>query len=77
MDFGMIFKLQGLWKKFTKNHPKFPQFIAAIKSNGLKENMIIDIKLTYDDGKQYETNLKLTNDDLQMIEELKKLQSKS
>ena len=77
MDFGMMLKLGGMWAKFTKNHPKFPQFIAAIKSNGLKENMIIDIKLTYDDGKQYETNLKLTNDDLQMIEKKKKLQSKS
>ena len=23
MDFKMLFKLKGLWDKFTKNHPKF------------------------------------------------------
>ena len=73
MDFGMLFKLQGIWGKFTKNHPKFPAFLKAITSNGLKIDTIIDIKFTYPDGKTFDTNLKICEADLQAIEELKKL----
>lgn len=73
MDFGMIFKLQGLWMKFCKNHPKFPQFIKAVQTNAFVVDTIIDIKITYPDGKTVDTNLKLTEDDLKAMEELKKL----
>lgn len=73
MDFGMMMKLGGLWGKFTKNHPKFPQFIKALQSNGIKADTIIDVKITYPDGKTVDSNLKITESDLQLIEELKKL----
>lgn len=69
----MIFKLQGLWMKFCKNHPKFPQFIKAIQAGGMPVDTIIDIKITYPDGKVHDSNLKLCDDDLKMIEELKKM----
>ena len=73
MDFGMMMKLGGLWGKFTKNHPKFPQFIKALQSNGIKADTIIDVKITYPDGKTVDSNLKISESDLQLIEELKKL----
>lgn len=73
MDIGMIFKLQGIWMKFSKAHPKFPQFIKALKSNGLPVDSVIDIKISYPDGKTIDTNLKITSDDLKALEELKKL----
>lgn len=73
MDFGMLLKLGGLWAKFSKNHPKFPQFVKAVQKNGIKEDTVIDVKITYTDGTELDTNLKLTASDLAMIEELKKL----
>ena len=73
MDFGMLLKLGGLWAKFSKNHPKFPQFVKAVQKNGIKEDTVIDVKITYPDGAELDTNLKLTASDLAMIEELKKL----
>lgn len=73
MDIGLMMKLGGMWMKFSKNHPKFPQFMNSLKSNGLKADTIIDIKITYPDGKIIENNLKITESDLQMIEELKKI----
>lgn len=73
MDFGMLLKLGGLWAKFSKNHPKFPQFVKAVQKNGIKEDTVIDVKITYPDGTELDTNLKLTASDLAMIEELKKL----
>lgn len=73
MDFGMIFKLQGLWMKFCKNHPKFPQFVKSIQKNGIKADSVIDIKITYPDGNNVECNLKITESDLQILNELKSI----
>lgn len=73
MDIGMMMKLGGLWAKFTKNHPKFPQFIKAVQKNGMPADTIIDAKITYPDGNVIDCNLKLTESDLQIINELKAL----
>lgn len=73
VDIGMMMKLGGLWAKFSKNHPKFPQFIKALQKKSIMADTIIDLKLTYPDGETLDTNLKITADDLAMMEELKKL----
>ena len=73
MDIGMMMKMGGMWMKFTKNHPKFPQFIKSIQKNGMPVDSIIDIKITYPDGKVIDSNLKLTQTDLALLEELKKM----
>lgn len=73
MDFKLLFKLKGLWDRFSKNHPKFPNFIKEFRKKGLKENAIIDFKITYDDNTTIETNIKIQKDDLSIIEELKSI----
>lgn len=73
MDFGMLLKLGGLWAKFSKNHPKFPSFVKTVQKNGIKADTIIDIKITYPDGNVVDSNLKVTESDLEMLEELKKM----
>lgn len=73
MDFGMMLKLGGLWAKFSKNHPKFPQFVKALQKNGFKADTIIDIKLTYPDGNVLDSNLKISEEDLKLFNELKQL----
>ena len=73
MDIGMMLKLGGLWAKFSKNHPKFPQFIKAVQKNGFPVDTVLDVKITYPDGNVVDSNLKVTESDLAIIEELKKL----
>ena len=73
MDFGMMLKLGGMWAKFTKNHPKFPQFVKAVQKNGFVADTIIDLKITYPDGNVLDSNLKISEEDLKLFEELKKL----
>ncbi|MBP3201441.1 MAG: hypothetical protein J6M39_07330 [Lachnospiraceae bacterium] len=73
MDFGMMLKLGGLWAKFSKNHPKFPQFVKAVQKNGFNADTVIDLTITYPDGNKIDTNIKITEDDLKLFEELKKL----
>lgn len=72
MDIGMMLKLGGLWAKFSKNHPKFPQFVKAVQK-WFKADTVIDVKITYPDGNVVDSNLKITESDLAIIDELKKL----
>lgn len=73
MDFGSLFKIRGAWNKFTRNHPKFPQFLSAAQNKGIKENTVIDIKITDPDGTELFTNIKVTASDIELFEELKGL----
>ena len=41
-----MFKLSGMWLKFSKNHPKFANFVKAFKKQGIVSNAIIDLKIT-------------------------------
>lgn len=68
-----MLKLGGLWGKFSKNHPKFPQFIKAVQENGFPVDTVLDVKITYPNGNIVDSNLKITESDLALIEELKKL----
>ncbi len=66
-------QLQNAWNRFKKNHPKFPLFMSALANAGLEENTIIEIKVTTPSGKAYNSNLKLTSSDLELIKGLKEL----
>ena len=73
MDFKMLFKLKGLWDRFSKNHPKFPNFLKELKKNKITEGTVIELKITFPNEKSIETNIKVTQDDLNLMEEIKKL----
>lgn len=68
-----LFKIKGMWEQFVQNHPKFPMFLNALKSSGMGEGSIIEIQITQPDGQQLKTNLKLTQSDLELVEQLKGL----
>lgn len=68
-----ILQLQNAWNRFKKNHPKFPLFLNAIANAELEEGTIIEIKVTAPSGKAYNSNLKLSSSDLELIKGLKEL----
>lgn len=74
MDPTQIFKLMGAWQQFTSKHPKFPKFLQAVSNEGIKEGTVIEIDVTTPDGKNYCTNLKITQSDLELLEQIKKMQ---
>lgn len=71
MDIGAVFKIKQAWNTFATNHPRFPQFLSAVKQTGIREGTIIDITITDPNGKVMATNLKVTQSDLDLIETLK------
>ncbi|MEZ3507008.1 MAG: hypothetical protein K1W10_08720 [Lachnospiraceae bacterium] len=68
-----LFQMMNLWNRFQKNHPKFPKFLSAVVQNGIKEGSIIEIKVTTAQGENFDSNLKITADDMDMIEQLKNM----
>ena len=76
MNISQITKLQALkkhLKTFQKNHPKFQHFLGAVYRDALEEGTIIEINVTSPKGKNYVTNLKLRQDDLNFLNALQQL----
>ncbi len=70
MDFLKI--RQGL-SELSVNHPKLFPFMRAVQAAGLEEGSIVEMKVTTPEGKELETNLRLTASDLELISLLREL----
>ncbi len=68
-----LLQLKNAWEEFTKRHPKFPQFMAAVKQHGITEGTVIEIQVTTPEGKNFTSNLKVTEEDLQAIRNMQEL----
>lgn len=71
-----MMKLKGMWDKFRERHPKFPLFINAVGNNCVVEGAVFEMDVTTPDGRHYATNLKLTAEDIETIEQLKSMSKK-
>ena len=70
---AMIQKLKGGMDRFRVNHPKFPLFLNAVSQDALVEGTVVEINVTTPDGRNYCSNLRLKQEDLELIESLKAL----
>lgn len=71
MDFGSIMKIKGAWDNFTRNHPKFMPFMQAVGKEAIGDGTIIEVKVTSPDGREYTTNMKLTQSDMDLFASMK------
>ena len=69
-----LYQVTQMWSRFCKNHPRFPAFLRSFSQRGIREGMILDLTVTDETGETLRTNIKLTADDIAIIEELKNLQ---
>ena len=67
MDFNSLLVLKQAWDTFRHNHPKFPDFLKAVKKRGITEGTEILICVTYPDG------LKLKQSDIELLDSLGQL----
>ena len=70
---AMIQKLKECMQRFRLNHPKVPLFLNAVSQEALVEGSVIEITVTTPEGKNYCSNIKLKQDDLEMLDCLKSL----
>ncbi|MDO5424681.1 MAG: hypothetical protein Q4F41_13230 [Eubacteriales bacterium] len=64
-----MMKGAGMWSAFKMRHPKFPRFLKAVSEPGvITEGTVLELKVTTADGRTMETNLKVSEKDLELIE---------
>lgn len=73
-DFSSVMKIKGAWDTFSRNHPKFMPFMQAVGREAIGDGTIIEIKVTSPEGKEFNTNMKLTQSDLDLFAQIQKMQ---
>ena len=68
-----IMKLMGMKNKFESSHPKFVSFIKDVASRGISEGDILEVTISRANGEKTTANLRVTADDVQMVEDNKNL----
>ena len=68
-----IMKLMGMKAKFESAHPKFVSFIKDVAARGISEGDILEVTITRANGEKTTANLRVTADDVQMVEDIKNL----
>ena len=68
-----LFQMMNLWNRFQNNHLKFPKFLKAVTQNGIREGSIIEIKVTTAEGDSFDSNLKISADDMELLEQIKNM----
>lgn len=69
--------LKSDFDRFQNNHPKFIQFVKALTRTGIQEGTVMECKVVTADGQEFQTNIKITADDLELIERLKNMRQES
>ena len=68
-----LLQLKNAWERFKLRHPKFPSFIQSITKGAVTEGAILEITVTTADGRTISSNLKVTAEDMALLEELKNI----
>ncbi len=73
MNPATMMKIMNAKNKFTSNHPKFVAFLNAMFAGGIEEGTIIEITVTKPGCEAVTSNIKVRQDDLELIDSLKEL----
>lgn len=74
---AVAMKIMNAKNKFTKNHPKFVNFLGTIFSTGIPEGTIIEITVTKPGSAPITSNMRVTAEDLEMMESISELAKNS
>lgn len=73
MDFNSLLMMKQAWGTFRNNHPKFPDFLKAVKKRCISEGTEVLISVTYPDGQNLKAGLKLKQSDIELLDSLGQL----
>ena len=69
----MIFQIKNMWDRFQKNHPKFPRFLQVVGSEYIQAGTVLEISVTKANGENVTSNIKLNEEDMELIAAMKDL----
>ncbi len=67
-----VLKLKPLVEAFRTNHPKVPAFFSAAASS-VNVGSVVEVKVTTAEGKEIISNIKVTEQDVELLNELRGL----
>lgn len=67
-----LVKLKPLVKNFKDDHPKFIMFVRKALQETDKDS-IVEVKITTADGQQFFTNLKVSENDMNLVSEMRNI----
>ncbi|MGI6079609.1 MAG: hypothetical protein ACOYBV_01315 [Candidatus Avilachnospira sp.] len=70
---SQLMEMKALSDRFFANHPKLMPFLKAVSDSGVREGSVIEISVKEPSGREYVTNLKITEDDMMCFEKLKNM----
>ena len=68
-----IMKIAGDWSRFSNEHPKFVNFMNVVMARGIDEGDVIEITVAKKDEEPITANMRVTQTDLEIINDLKNL----
>lgn len=68
-----LLQLKSSWELFKMRHPKFPPFLSSVANGAITEGSVIEISITTADGRTIHSNLKVSNEDMELMEQIKNL----
>jgi len=73
MNPAIAFKVMQAKNKLTANHPKFVSFLSLVFTAGIPEDTIIEITVTKPGQAPITSNIKVKQEDLELMETLKEM----
>lgn len=74
MNMGMMMKFMKEKNEFVRRHPKFAAFWNAVSQNMIEEGTVIEITVTKADGETITSNMKVTAEDMTVLQGLQNMQ---
>lgn len=68
-----LMEFKRLRDAFAQRHPKFTMFLDAASKEGVQEGSVIEIQITSPEGKTLCSNLRVSQEDLELLNTLKHL----
>ncbi|MCR5641145.1 MAG: hypothetical protein K6G04_07335 [Lachnospiraceae bacterium] len=74
MNPSAMFQVMEAFKRFQSNHPKVVSYVKTVFGPGLPEGTVLEITCTKPGEEPVTTNMKITQDDLDLLQSLKNIQ---
>lgn len=70
---AMLQKVKPLLDTFRAEHPKVSLFLHAIQQDAIRKDSVMELSVTTPEGKTYTSNIRLTDNDMKLLEMMKNL----
>ena len=73
LNFQSLLTFNSAKSKFLANHPNVEPFIDRLNARNPEVGQEVAIAVRYPDGTEYKTGVRITEDDMQLLELLREL----